>query len=173
MTFAEHQVKRAVFLLSFGGGASCGGRELSGLGKLLELERQGKEGMEVWPGLGSFLLLLGHPIPLLPPLPIGDPAAASDSLGLLPAFRVIPEAHSLFFGLTLFSHSFSEHLKPGSLVSITRGSFPDWLMEYSLGKVPGWVPYMLSSISSFGCVSASNWDLCHCNRNNHSLHGGS
>lgn len=63
MTFAEHHVKREVFFLSFGGDASCGGRELSGLGKLLELglEGRGKEVMEVWPGLGSLLFLLCHP----------------------------------------------------------------------------------------------------------------
>lgn len=48
MIFAEDQVKRATFLLSSGRGASCGSTELSGVGKLLQLQLQkkGKEGKE-------------------------------------------------------------------------------------------------------------------------------
>lgn len=45
MIFAEDQVKRVTFLLSSGSGASCGRRELNGMGKLLQLwlEKKGEE----------------------------------------------------------------------------------------------------------------------------------
>lgn len=115
----------------------------------------------MWSGLGPWATSR----PLLP-LTVRDPAASSNSLGILPDLRVLPEAHSsfpkVFLAILLGS---TTDLVPSSWSP--RGSSPAWLKEYCLGKVFGWVPSTLSSISSVGCVLASSWDLCHSNYNNH------